>query len=112
MATQVNCPVVKLPVTFSVPAPENVISFWLTLLPITILPFTVRIPPAEIATLQSLLLFPELALVKEAHVIIPELTYNPLLLTPADGGFIVTAPVILRVKGPENCTMFDSLAPA
>jgi len=73
LSTQVSCPVVKSPVTFSVPAPVKVISLRLAVAPIEILPFTVRVP-SVIATLQSLLIFPEFTLVKEVHVTCPELT--------------------------------------
>ena len=112
LSTHVSCPVVKSPVTVSVPAPVKVISLRLAVVPIVISPFTVSIPPVEIATLQSLLGFPPFVLVNEVHVTNPELTYIPLLLPLDVGGFIVIAPVILRVYAPENCTIFVALFPA
>ena len=74
LSTQVSCPVVKSPVTVSVPAPVKVISLRSSSISIVISPFTVSIPPVEIATLRSLLLFPPAVLVNEAHVTNPELT--------------------------------------
>ena len=111
LSTQVSCPVVKSPVTFSVPAPVKVISLRLVVVPIAISPLTVRIP-VEIATIQSMLGVPPSELVNEAHVTNPELTYIPLF-SPLDvGGLIVITPVTFRLFGPENCTIFDPLFPA